>query len=70
VSPGIINAFWRQHDGRDQADDQIVPIKDAGKKSVKLLKKGTLNLIPGGAHGMATVRTDQITKELLDFIQG
>ena len=51
-------------------DDQIVPIDDAGKKSVKLLKEGTLRVISGGQHGMATVMADRINKELLDFIQG
>lgn len=51
-------------------DDQIVPIDDAGRKSVKLLNKGTLKVIPGGPHGMATVMADQINQELLAFIQG
>jgi non-heme chloroperoxidase len=51
-------------------DDQIVPIDDAGRKSVKLLKKGSLKVIPGGAHGMATVMADQINSELLAFIRG
>jgi len=51
-------------------DDQIVPIDIAGRKSVKLLKKGTLKVIPGGPHGMATVMADQINKELLAFIRG
>jgi non-heme chloroperoxidase len=51
-------------------DDQIVPIDDSGRKSVKLLKKGTLKVIPGGPHGMATVMADQINRELLAFIRG
>jgi len=51
-------------------DDQIVPIDDAGRKSVKLLKKGSLKVIPGGPHGMATVKADQINRELLAFIRG
>jgi len=51
-------------------DDQIVPIDDAGRKSVKLLKKGSLKVIPGGPHGMATVKADQINSELLAFIRG
>jgi len=51
-------------------DDQIVPIDDAGRKSVKLLKKGTLKVIPGAPHGMATVMADQINSELLAFIRG
>jgi len=51
-------------------DDQIVPIDDAGRKSVKLLKKGTLKVVPGAPHGMATVMADQINSELLALIRG
>jgi len=47
--------------------DQIVPIDDSAKKSVKLLKRGTLKVIPGGAHGMATTMADRINQELLEF---
>jgi non-heme chloroperoxidase len=50
-------------------DDQIVPIDDAGRKSVKLLPKGTLKVIPGAPHGMCTVMADEINKELLAFIK-
>ena len=50
-------------------DDQIVPIDDSARKSVKLLKKGTLKVIPGGPHGMCTVMSDPINRELLAFIQ-
>jgi len=51
-------------------DDQIVPIADAGRKSVKLLKQGTLKVISGGPHGMATIMADQINAELLAFLRG
>jgi non-heme chloroperoxidase len=50
-------------------DDQIVPIEDAAKKSVKLLRKATLKVIPGGPHGMCTTLADQINTELLAFIE-
>jgi non-heme chloroperoxidase len=50
-------------------DDQIVPIDDAAKKSVKLLKKGTLKVIPGAPHGMATTLAERINNELLAFIK-
>jgi non-heme chloroperoxidase len=50
-------------------DDQIVPIDDAAKKSVKLLKKATLKVIPGAPHGMATTLADQINKELIAFVK-
>jgi non-heme chloroperoxidase len=50
-------------------DDQIVPIDDAGRKSVKLLRKGTLKVISGAPHGMAITRADEINRELLTFIR-
>src|SRR5882762_10787628 len=49
--------------------DQIVPIDDSARKSVKLLKKGTLKVISGGSHGMCTTLADQINSELLAFIK-
>ena len=48
--------------------DQIVPIDDAARKSVKLLKKATLKVIPGAPHGMCTTLADQINNELLAFV--
>jgi non-heme chloroperoxidase len=50
-------------------DDQIVPIDDSARKSVKLLRKATLKVIPGAPHGMATTLADQINSELLAFVQ-
>jgi non-heme chloroperoxidase len=35
-------------------DDQVVPIDDAARLSVKLLRKGTLKVYPGYPHGMLT----------------
>ena len=49
--------------------DQIVPIDDSARKSAKLLKNGTLKVIPGGPHGMCTTLADQINSELLAFIK-
>jgi non-heme chloroperoxidase len=49
--------------------DQIVPIDDSARKAVKLLKNGTLKVIPGGPHGMCTTLADQINRELLAFIR-
>jgi non-heme chloroperoxidase len=51
-------------------DDQIVPIDDAGRKSVKLLRKGELEVVAGGPHGMCTTLADRINHSLLRFIQG
>jgi non-heme chloroperoxidase len=51
-------------------DDQIVPIDDAGRISVKLLKNGTLKVYPGFPHGMCTTHADVINPDLLAFIKG
>jgi non-heme chloroperoxidase len=50
--------------------DQIVPIDDAARKAVKLLRNGTLKVISGAPHGMCTTLAEQINNELLGFIQG
>lgn len=51
-------------------DDQIVPIDDASRLSVKLLKNGTLKVYPGYPHGMLTTHADVINPDLLAFIRG
>jgi non-heme chloroperoxidase len=50
-------------------DDQIVPIDDASRLSVKLLKNGTLKVYPGYPHGMLTTHADVINPDLLSFIR-
>jgi non-heme chloroperoxidase len=50
-------------------DDQIVPYKDAGLLSVKLLKRGTLKIYEGFPHGMLTTHADVINRDLLAFIR-
>ena len=51
-------------------DDQIVPIKAAALKSVKLLKQGVLKVYPGGGHGFAATNTDEFNADVLNFIEG
>jgi len=51
-------------------DDQIVPIDDASRLSVKLLKTGTLKVYQGLPHGMLTTHADIINPDLLAFIKG
>lgn len=51
-------------------DDQIVPIDNAARLSVKLLKNGTLKTYPGFSHGMLTVNAEVINADLLAFIKG
>ncbi|MBP2558138.1 non-heme chloroperoxidase [Neorhizobium galegae] len=50
-------------------DDQIVPIDDAGRLSVKLVKNGTLKVYPGYPHGMLTTHADVINPDLLAFVK-
>ena len=49
--------------------DQIVPIDDSGKLSAKLVKNGTLKVIPGAPHGLCTTHADVINQELIAFLQ-
>ncbi len=51
-------------------DDQIVPIDDSARLSVKLLKNGTLKVYPGYPHGMLTTHADVINPDLLAFVKG
>lgn len=51
-------------------DDQIVPIEDSARLSIKLLKHGTLKTYPGLPHGMCTTHADTINADLLAFIKG
>src|SRR6476646_2928948 len=39
-------------------DDQVVPIDNAGRLSVKLVQNGTLKTYPGYPHGMLTIHAD------------
>jgi len=50
-------------------DDQVVPYKDAGLLSAKLLKKSTLKIYPGYPHGMLTTHADVINKDMLAFFR-
>jgi non-heme chloroperoxidase len=50
-------------------DDQIVPIDDSARLSVKLLKHGTLKIYPGFPHGMCTTHADVINADLLAFFK-
>lgn len=50
-------------------DDQIVPIDDSARLSVKLVKNGTLKTYAGFGHGMLTVNADVLNADLLAFVQ-
>ena len=51
-------------------DDQVVPIDDAARLSVKLLKHGTLKVYQGYPHGMLTTHADELNADILRFIRG
>ncbi|KWH00478.1 haloperoxidase [Burkholderia cepacia] len=50
-------------------DDQVVPYKDAGVLSAKLLRNATLKIYPGYPHGMLTTNADVVNADILKFIK-
>lgn len=50
-------------------DDQVVPVADAARKSIKLLKHGTLKTYPGLSHGMFATHPEVINPDLLAFVK-
>ncbi len=50
-------------------DDQVVPYKDAGVLSAKLLKHSTLKIYPGFPHGALTTHADVINADMLAFFK-
>ena len=48
--------------------DQIVPIDDSGRLSVKLVRNGTLKVIPGAPHGLCTTHAEAVNEALLTFL--
>jgi non-heme chloroperoxidase len=51
-------------------DDQIVPIGASSRAAAKLIPNATLKVYPGGSHGLADTRADQLNADLLAFIRG
>jgi non-heme chloroperoxidase len=51
-------------------DDQIVPIDDSARLSVRLVKGAVLKVYRGARHGMCSTHKDQVNANLLDFFQG
>lgn len=49
--------------------DQVVPIGDAAEESIKLLKKGTLKVYPGGAHALPNTEAQSVNEDLLNFLK-
>src|SRR5512133_3618827 len=50
-------------------DDQIVPVKDAAKKSAKLIKGAQEIYYPGAPHGLTATHADWVNSHLLEFLQ-
>jgi non-heme chloroperoxidase len=50
-------------------DDQIVPIDDASRLSVKLIKHAELKIYKGAPHGLCSTHKNQVNADLLTFIQ-
>ncbi|KAG4427968.1 hypothetical protein IFR05_016549 [Cadophora sp. M221] len=49
--------------------DQVVPISAAAEVGIKLLKKGTLKIYPGGAHALPNTEIQSINEDLLAFLK-
>jgi len=50
-------------------DDQIVPVKDSGKKSAKLIKGAVEIFYPVLPHGLTATHADLVNRDLLAFCQ-
>src|SRR5262245_6311904 len=50
-------------------DDQIVPVKDSGKKTARLIKGAKEIYYPGATHGLTATLEDQVNRDLLAFVK-
>jgi non-heme chloroperoxidase len=50
-------------------DDQIVPVKDAAKKSARLIKGAKEIYYPGSPHGLTATLQDQVNADLMAFLR-
>jgi len=48
-------------------DDQIVPVKNSGKKSAQLIKGAVEKYYPGLPHGLTATHADLVNHDLLEF---
>lgn len=49
--------------------DELVPIDASARKTIGLLKKGTLKEIHGGPHALPTINAGEVNRELLAFLK-
>jgi non-heme chloroperoxidase len=50
-------------------DDQVVPIDNAGRKSVALLPQGTLHVYEGAPHAIPATHKERLNEDLLAFLR-
>src|SRR5262249_54168740 len=50
-------------------DDQIVPIHDSAKKSVKMIQGAKSIFYPGKPHGLFSAYAEQVNQDLLEFLK-
>lgn len=50
-------------------DDQIVPIDNAARRVVQIVRHAELKVYKGGAHGLPAVRKDEVNADLLAFAE-
>jgi non-heme chloroperoxidase len=50
-------------------DDQIVPVKDSARKTIKLVKGAKEIYYPGAPHGLTATLQDQVNADLLAFLK-
>uniref|UniRef100_UPI003F49947D alpha/beta fold hydrolase n=1 Tax=Ensifer adhaerens TaxID=106592 RepID=UPI003F49947D len=50
-------------------DDQIVPIKASAHLAAGIVKNATLNIYPGGSHGLAETQAERFNADVLTFIR-
>jgi non-heme chloroperoxidase len=50
-------------------DDQIVPVKDSGKKTARLITGAKEIYYPGAPHGLTATLQDQVNRDLLAFLK-
>ena len=50
-------------------DDQIVPIDDSGRLSVKIVADAELKVYPGAPHGLFQTHKEQFNSDLLTFVK-
>ena len=51
-------------------DDQIVPVRDTGMKSARIIKGAKAIFYPSAPHGLTVTHREQVNADLLQFLRG